>query len=180
MLMEDMVPVANFLQAFLNCLSPVPWDRDIESLVRRARSVLMISHMTSMLDEVAVMAQNPEQFMASVNSVGAVLDLMEKWKDFHQESEEARWQRFHLHNLTDDANPDDNKKMSKILLKENKKHVKNTTNLSEGEMCANCYVLEKTLDERLLKCGQCRLIKYCSRECQREHWKKAHKKQCKN
>jgi hypothetical protein len=108
-----------------------------------------------------------------------MLYFMAGWKTLHEESEEARWQRFHRNYLTHDAIPDGNKKMSKILLKGTKKNFKATTNLTEGEMCANCYVLEKTLDEKLLKCGQCRVIKYCSRECQREHWKKAHKKQCK-
>jgi hypothetical protein len=174
-----MAPVVNFLRAFLNCLTPVPWDRDKESLVRRARSVMMESLMTILMNEVAVMAQNPERSTTMINSVNDVLFLMEKWKDLHQESDEARWQRFHRRYLVHGANPDDNKDLSKVILKGKKEYVKETPNLTQGEMCANCYVLEKTLDEKLLKCGQCRLIKYCSRECQREHWKEAHKKQCK-
>jgi MYND finger len=38
-----------------------------------------------------------------------------------------------------------------------------------GEMCANCFVLEKTLSNesnqttRLMKCSRCQQIKYCSR-----------------
>jgi hypothetical protein len=176
---EEMAPIVNFLICFLHCLSPVPWDRDIDSLVRRARSVIMVSFTTMMMNEMSVMAQNPDRATAAVNGINEVLFLLDKWKDLHQESEEARWQRFHRRYLTDEANPDDNKELSKIVLKAQKKEVKSTTNLTQGEMCANCYVLEKTLDEKLLKCGQCRLIKYCSRECQREHWKKAHKKQCK-
>jgi hypothetical protein len=175
---EEMAPVANFLISFLHCLSPVPWDRDIESLVRRARSAMMESLLTAMTSEMAVMAQNPERSTAGVNTMNELCFLLDNWKELHQESEEARWYRFHRQYLIHDANPDGNKGLSKSILKAQKKQVKSTTNLTQGEMCANCYVLEKTLHEKLLRCGQCRLIKYCSRECQTAHWR-AHKKQCK-
>ena len=39
--------------------------------------------------------------------------------------------------------------------------------------CDNCF----RTDKKLLNCGSCRLTKYCSRECQREHWK-GHKLTC--
>jgi hypothetical protein len=175
---EEMAPVANFLISFLYCLSPVPWDRDIESLVRRAHAALNESLMTSIISEMSVMAQNPERSKAGLTTMNELSFLLENWKKLHEESEEARWQRFHRRYLTHDANPDDNKGLSKAALKAHKKQVKSTTNLTQGEMCANCYVLEKTLDRKLLKCGQCRLIKYCSPSCQKEHWK-VHKKQCK-
>jgi hypothetical protein len=126
----------------------------------------------------SVMAQNPERSKAGLTTMNELSFLLENWKKLHEESEEARWQRFHRRYLTHDANPDDNKGLSKAALKAHKKQVKSTTNLTQGEMCANCYVLEKTLDKKLLKCGQCRLIKYCGPNCQKEHWK-VHKKQCK-
>jgi len=31
----------------------------------------------------------------------------------------------------------------------------------------------------LQKCGQCRTVSYCRKECQREHWLQAHKRECK-
>jgi hypothetical protein len=176
---EEIFPVANFLIGFLHCLSPVPWDRDIESLVRRAHAALTASFLATMTSERAAMAQNPERSSAGLTVINELSFLLDHWKELHQESEEARWQRFHRRYLSHEARPDDNKGLSKTILKAQKKQVKSTTNLTQGEMCANCYVLEKTLHEKLLKCGQCRLIKYCSRECQREHWKKAHKKQLK-
>lgn len=48
------------------------------------------------------------------------------------------------------------------------------------EMCANCFVLETDLPRgtTLSQCSQCRVAKYCGRDCQAEHWKKEHKKQC--
>jgi hypothetical protein len=170
MSLEELKRVHNFFIAFLQCLSSLPWDRDIDSLLQRARSVVAESLTTIIINE---------RTSELVNTANKVVLLMLQWKELHQESEEARWQRFHSRYLVRDANPDSNKELSKIIWKGNKKLVKASTNLTQGEMCANCYVLENTLDERLLKCGQCRLIKYCSRECQREHWKKAHKKQCK-
>jgi hypothetical protein len=175
---EELERVDNFLGAFLHCLLPLPWDREIDSLVRRTRSIIAESLAAIMINETAVMTKDPKRFTSLVNSVYEVLFLMDKWKELHQESEEARWQRFHSRYLVHDAGLDSNKELSRFILKGNKKLVE--ANLTQGEMCANCYVLEKTLNERLLKCGQCRLIKYCSRECQREHWKKAHKKQCKS
>jgi hypothetical protein len=175
---EEIFPVANFLIGFLHCLSPVPWDRDIESLVRRANAALTASFMETMASDMSAMFQNSDRFSKGLNVFNEMSILLDHWKELHQESEEARWQRFHRRYLSHQSKPDDNKELSKGILKAQKKGVKSTTNLTQGEMCANCYVLEKTLHEKLLKCGQCRLIKYCSRECQREHWK-AHKKQCK-
>jgi hypothetical protein len=178
--LDDLGMVVHFLFSFLHSLTPMPWDRDIDSLVRRARSAIMEALTTNMKNRISIMAQhNPEVIIKLKNGTNEVLVLMEKWKGLHQESDEARWQRFYSRFLTQGANPDENKASSKFALKRRKKEVKVLTNLTEGEMCANCYVLAKTLEKGLLKCGQCRLIKYCSRECQREHWKKAHKKQCK-
>ena len=36
----------------------------------------------------------------------------------------------------------------------------------------------ETLDKRFLKCGQCRLPLYCSKDCQKNDWKVRHKKVC--
>jgi hypothetical protein len=48
-----------------------------------------------------------------------------------------------------------------------------------NEMCTNCNVLEKySRGKKLFRCGSCHQVLYCSRECQRAHWKKMHKKEC--
>ena len=71
--------------------------------------------------EITDMAKNPGRSTSGINATNGVLYLMDKGKDLHQESEEARWQRFHSRYLVHDANPDDGKKLSKTLLKITKK-----------------------------------------------------------
>jgi hypothetical protein len=41
--------------------------------------------------------------------------------------------------------------------------------------CANC---RRTISV-MLSCAQCGEASYCDRDCQREHWKREHKKECK-
>jgi hypothetical protein len=55
----------------------------------------------------------------------------------------------------------------KTLGKLGRKKKRSKNNLQDGEMCANCFVLEKTLldesnqKEGLLKCSRCQQLKYC-------------------
>jgi len=54
-------------------------------------------------------------------------------------------------------------------------------NIKCFDMCANCFVTETALkreEKTLLRCGICKMITYCSRECQLSHWQK-HKQVCK-
>jgi len=49
---------------------------------------------------------------------------------------------------------------------------------ADGKMCSicmNCKVSKKL--EELSKCGGCNMVCYCSKECQKKHWK-THKKDC--
>ena len=47
--------------------------------------------------------------------------------------------------------------------------------------CANCFVFgwEEAHSESLQQCGRCKLLHYCSEECQKEHWALVHKAHCK-
>ena len=47
--------------------------------------------------------------------------------------------------------------------------------------CANCHVFGWVQPDpaELRNCGKCKVLKYCSQECQAEHWKLVHKGQCK-
>ncbi len=47
-----------------------------------------------------------------------------------------------------------------------------------NSICSNCK--NKKPDVSLKKCSKCLLVFYCGPECQREHWKKKHKKECCN
>jgi len=50
------------------------------------------------------------------------------------------------------------------------------------DQCANCLIHSwKEVEDpaTLQKCKRCKVIKYCGRECQTEHWLKVHHKHCK-
>jgi hypothetical protein len=92
MSLDDLAPVVNFLIGFLHCLAPLPWDRDIDSLVYRARSTTITEALVKgMMNEMAIMDRNLEQSTAVIQSTNKLLFLMDKWKDLHQESDKARW-----------------------------------------------------------------------------------------
>ena len=42
-----------------------------------------------------------------------------------------------------------------------------------ADCCANCGI-----ETGLSSCGRCKLVKYCGKECQTQHWKSDHKQQC--
>ena len=46
--------------------------------------------------------------------------------------------------------------------------------------CANCLVFgwKQVEPESLQKCGRCKVLQYCSKECQVEHWALVHKAHC--
>lgn len=46
-------------------------------------------------------------------------------------------------------------------------------------VCANCLRTESEEGKGLKSCSKCLLTFYCSKECQKDHWKSAHKKECK-
>lgn len=43
------------------------------------------------------------------------------------------------------------------------------------KVCANCG----SSDDVLRSCSRCKLVHYCGQECQTQHWKAIHKKDCK-
>jgi MYND finger len=179
-----MRPIVDFLSRFIECLVPLPVDRETMSLVRRARSVLQesYSNITTQCHTITDIQQRYKLFLTH-----QLLCSMEQWHEIHKESEQAQWKRFHDNRLSglDAASEANTKQFAKNFRKEGRKLLNAQRNLQDGEMCANCFVLEKELldespsqSQGLMKCGKCQQIKYCSKECQREHWKKAHKKQC--
>lgn len=47
----------------------------------------------------------------------------------------------------------------------------------EGLTCANCNKTDDSNGEKLLVCSRCKVVRYCGRDCQVQHWKE-HKKEC--
>ena len=45
-------------------------------------------------------------------------------------------------------------------------------------VCANCKKSPSKDEPPLKTCGRCNLVQYCSKECQKAHWKRTHKVQC--
>lgn len=54
-----------------------------------------------------------------------------------------------------------------------------TPDLRDNLSCARCHVNEVQLQRRLLNCGGCRSVQYCSQECQRNDWSR-HKQMCRH
>ena len=63
----------------------------------------------------------------------------------------------------------------------------NTNSLVPPEMrdklrlrqCAYCGKLQVLGEKGFKKCGQCRVVRYCSKDCQTKHWDGKHELECK-
>ena len=51
--------------------------------------------------------------------------------------------------------------------------------MQQPEKCGGPSCTKTAAEVELHKCGQCRTVSYCRKECQREHWLQAHKGECK-
>ena len=51
--------------------------------------------------------------------------------------------------------------------------------MQQPEKCGGPSCTKTAAEVELQKCGQCRAVAYCRKECQREHWLQAHKGECK-
>jgi len=50
---------------------------------------------------------------------------------------------------------------------------------ANGNVCGNCLVPENSSENlKLSACSRCGLVAYCSKDCQRAHWKASHKQYC--
>jgi hypothetical protein len=177
---EDFGVINKFLKDFMHCSAPLPSDRETDSLVRRARSSLLERYTMLLMNEVMFMEQNPEKTEIIISTTTLVLELMDEersWRLLKNESPSNSWNRFSRNCLLIYDDPDIYKKRAETTKKNKQNHLKKK--LTRGEMCANCFVLENDLQRKLLQCSRCRQIKYCSRDCQTDHWKKTHKMLCK-
>jgi MYND finger len=145
-----------FIGHYLMSPSRLPSDRETCELVK-----LCISNGASAFT-------TPE-----VNDSGeTMLHLLRSWSRLQALSANERWQQ-HLTGCIRHGDISEWKQAHKTR----RQAVRDESKLSES-VCANCLVSGNQVDVMLLACSQCRKVKYCSKECQREHWKKAHKIVC--
>jgi MYND finger len=191
-ILVEMGPALSFILAFTRCLAVVPVDRETMSLVRRARTALL----EPFLGNAAAMSDPSSATRHLTTALASLLD----WQQLHDETDEVRWTKFQKDLLFSTSSSSSSScttttrttpRTKKTFWKEFKNVRKRIANSVHGgsessgtreEMCANCFVLESDLKREangggyLSKCSKCLKLKYCSRECQVEHWKRAHKK----
>jgi hypothetical protein len=171
----DMKYTLGFFQSFTNCLAPLPVTLETKILVRRAHAALM---KPSVRQQIAI-------YDSDETHGSSILFYLkdETWKLLKKESsDQNRWLRFQIGCLQYERNHGPDRTTDKIMRRsiKEKSQQRLEHKIGHDEMCANCFVMEKDIEcqSHLMKCSQCRQVTYCSAACQREHWKKAHKKQC--
>jgi hypothetical protein len=169
--------IRNVLRINSTRLTPTPHDPKMDVLVRLAHQTLKEARPTV----IAALKLRDPAIEIPTNFGFADYDQLlfhtqaSQWAVLKSASDRQRRQHFEAA-LTQHASD------NKALRRGAKKGLRNLAeqNFGKDEMCANCYVLESKMEEgkTLSKCGWCRQVTYCSRECQKLHWNKAHKKEC--
>jgi len=89
--------------------------------------------------------------------------------------------RYYLDKWKKFANPDERtvQLLEKRLRKIERSRKRKKEKLRGKIQCANpfCFKVEKT-EKEFQCCGNCRIPVYCSRKCQKVHWKRGHKEVC--
>ncbi|KAF4315565.1 hypothetical protein BBO99_00009304 [Phytophthora kernoviae] len=57
------------------------------------------------------------------------------------------------------------------------RELRNNMHIKKGPLCSSCNC-SPLAGGNLSTCGACKVVKYCSRECQRIHWKRVHRYMC--
>lgn len=159
--MEDSGPVVRFSLAMLHCLCPVPDDRDLDAQVQTS-SKRISDLLCKFIEREAIMESNA---MVAIKGTKYLLELMgeARWQELKLESDAERWERFRDYYLTGLSPAAERKRVAKDLKDTFSSSVKQVTDLSLGEMCANCFVLdsdhEKATGSKLSKCARCGQIK---------------------
>ena len=165
-----------FLVHYTNCLTSIVCDQRTDALRRRAHAYLVETPEVSTLTHIVDLEMRSDALDNVQDAVEYLSDTM--WLiRMPSETDDDRWERFQTTYSLDDA---DAQRQFRRFNRQNT-NAKLEASVGTNEMCANCFVLEHALEkngEKLFLCSQCRQIKYCSRKCQREHWKKAHKYKC--
>ncbi len=182
---QDMSPYLNVLQCYTCTLTPVLPKRmseeaidELDALVARAYKVLTKATKAALENEISHLGSRNRTVLAINENVNLLSDYA--WKKLKSETEEDRWYRFDYKYMGID------KKLLKKSWKEESNRIREeeskydlAVKLKEHNMCANCFTLESSLERNLFKCSGCNVVLYCSVKCQKQHWKKVHRKHCK-
>jgi hypothetical protein len=166
---------SNFFVAFFNSLTRLPSDPETDALMRQAHSSIRMAFTKSLSDPTAFPRDVASLIIDHINSL--LLFMSDPvWSRLKTESDQQQRQRFRQKYCS--AESSTWKKTDQHIRLGYLRRKKDDSN-GGNEMCGNCYLLEKDLDGKLMKCMRCHQICYCSRKCQTAHWKKVHKKLCK-
>jgi hypothetical protein len=178
--LKDLKFVSRFHEFFHHCLMPPPSDPEIEVLVSLANHSLKEARTTIVA---AIQLHNDPNMLSSTDQYDRMIKRTQAdwWTRAKHLSDDDRWRSLET-TLLSPLQACDLKKSLKTSRQNAKKTMKSYVEANHGsdEMCTNCYRLESGLGEgkKLMICGWCKQVNYCSRECQTEHWKKFHKKEC--
>jgi hypothetical protein len=170
-----------FHESFHYCLVPPPSDPEIEVLVSLANHSLKEVRPTVFAaiqfdDDSEASCITNDQYDRLIEYTQA-----DEWTHVKHLSDDDRWRSLETAVLSP-LQARDVKKTLKTMRQSKKKDMKSDVEALHGfdEACNNCFRLESGLEEgkKLMICGWCKQVSYCSRECQMEHWKKFHKKEC--
>jgi hypothetical protein len=153
--------IRNVLRIYSTGLTPPPTHPKTEVLVRLAHQTLKEARPTA----VAALQDPTDTVEIKTNFVIEDYDELLFHTDARQLTFSGRQRRERFQTALNDHNSD--RKPSRRGAKMNLK-ICNEQQFGEDEMCASCHVLESKLG----------VVTYCSRECQKQHWNKAHKKEC--
>merc|ERR1712034_94901 len=69
-----------------------------------------------------------------------------------------------------------------LIVKKNIGKMDMNTNASHKNILKNVQIVKNVKREKtyFFFCSRCRSVRYCSKECQTNHWKRVHEKKCKN
>jgi hypothetical protein len=178
--LKDLRLLSMFHEVFHHCLVPPPSDPEIEVLMSLANHSLKEVRHTIVA---AIQLDNDPEACITTERYDIMIQRAQAdwWTLVKHRSDDDRWRTLETVYLSEQP-AGDLKKTLKTHRQDAKKYMKSKAEAQHGndEMCTNCFRLESGLEEgkKLMICGWCKQVNYCSRECQMEHWKKFHRKEC--
>jgi hypothetical protein len=179
--LKDLIPLGRFHQDFHLCLVPPPSDPEIEVLVSLANHCLKEVRPTVLA---AIQLDNEPQTCITIERYDTMIQYTQAdwWTRLKNFSDDDRWGLLETASLSGHQAGDIKKDRKAHRQNAKKEIVRKNVEAEHGndEVCTNCFRLESGLEEgkKLMICGWCKRVNYCSRECQMQHWKKFHKKEC--